>query len=139
MRYRLLPQTAAAKPQIKIADIYEEALAGYDVRPYRGELTLFLAELHLAGFHNHLGGWGELAQDGVPLFSLRISPRGSLVEPYVGQLAASCVVALTGRWKIRKSLCTNLAWNSLARISLAAVRRQRNWSTRKREGSRLKR
>jgi thioesterase domain-containing protein len=88
LRHRLLPDAAATTPHARIADIYEEALAQYDVRPYPGELTLFLAERHLAGYHAHLGGWGEVAQGGVRLFSLPISPRGSLVEPYVGQLAA---------------------------------------------------
>jgi thioesterase domain-containing protein/acyl carrier protein len=87
-RHRLLPDAAAATPQAKIAAIYEEALARYDVRPYSGELTLFLAERHLAGYHDRLGGWGEVAQGGLRLFSLPISPRGSLVEPHVGQLAA---------------------------------------------------
>jgi thioesterase domain-containing protein/acyl carrier protein len=85
--HRLLPDAAAATPQAKLADIYEEAFAQYDVRPYPGELTVFLAERHLAGFHAHLGGWGEVAQGGVRFFSLPISPRGSLVEPHVGQLA----------------------------------------------------
>jgi thioesterase domain-containing protein len=88
LRHRLLPDAATATPQAKLADIYEQALAQYDVRPYPGELTLFLAERHLAGFHDHWGGWGDVAQGGVRLFSLPISPRGSLVEPYVGHLAA---------------------------------------------------
>ena len=88
LRHRFLPDAAAATPQTRIADIYEEALAQYDVRPYPGELTVFLAERHLAGYHTPLGGWGEVAQGGVRLFSLPISPRGSLVEPYVQQLAA---------------------------------------------------
>jgi thioesterase domain-containing protein len=88
LRHRFLPDAAAATPHARIADISEEALAQYDVRPYPGELTVFLAERHLAGYHAHLGGWGEVAQGGVRLFSLPISPRGSLVEPYVQQLAA---------------------------------------------------
>jgi thioesterase domain-containing protein len=88
IRHHFLPETGAPTPRAKIADIYEEALAQYDVRPYPGELTLFLAERHLAGFHDRLGGWGEVAQGGVRLFSLPISPRGSLVEPYVAQLGA---------------------------------------------------
>jgi amino acid adenylation domain-containing protein len=88
LRHRLLPNAAATTPHARIADIYEEALTQYDVKPYPGELTLFLAERHLSGYHAHLGGWGEVAQGGVRLFSLPISPRGSLVEPYVGQLAA---------------------------------------------------
>lgn len=87
LRYRLSPNAAGVPPQIKIADIYEQALIRYDVKPYPGALTIILAERHLAGFPRHLGGWGEVAQDGVQVFSLPISPRGSLVEPYVEQLA----------------------------------------------------
>jgi acyl transferase domain-containing protein/thioesterase domain-containing protein len=88
LRHSLAPEGTAAAPQAKLADIYEEALAQYEVRPYPGELTVFLAERHLAGFRAPMGGWGEVAKGGVRLFSLPISPRGSLVEPYVGQLAA---------------------------------------------------
>jgi malonyl CoA-acyl carrier protein transacylase/thioesterase domain-containing protein/acyl carrier protein len=87
LRHRLLRDATTATSQARLADIYEEALAQYDVRPYPGELTVFLAERHLAGYHDRLGGWGDVAQGGVRLFSLPISPRGSLVEPYVGQLA----------------------------------------------------
>ena len=88
LRDRFQTHSAAPAPQAKIADIYEEALAHYEVRPYPGELTLFLAKRHLAGFHDRLGGWGDVAQGGVRLHSLPISPRGSLVEPHVRQLAA---------------------------------------------------
>ena len=88
LRDRFQTHAAAPAPQAKIADIYEEALAHYEVRPYPGELTLFLAKRHLAGFHDRLGGWGDVAQSGVRLHSLPISPRGSLVEPHVRQLAA---------------------------------------------------
>jgi len=87
LRHDLQPDANLAKPQPKIADVYEEALAQYEVRSYPGELTLFLAEHHLAGYPDCLGGWGDVAQGGVRLFSLPISPRGSLVEPHVGQLA----------------------------------------------------
>jgi thioesterase domain-containing protein/acyl carrier protein len=87
LRHRLLPDGAAAAPHARLADIYEEAFEQYEVRPYPGELTVFLAERHLAGFRAPLGGWGKVAQGGVRLFSLPISPRGTLVEPYVGQLA----------------------------------------------------
>jgi hypothetical protein len=74
--------------QAKLADIYEEALTRYDVQPYPGELTLFVVERHLAGFDAHLGGWGEFAQQGVRVYSLPFKPRGSLIEPYVRQLAS---------------------------------------------------
>ena len=78
---------AVARPPASVADVYEEAFAQYEVKPYPGELTVFLAERHLAGFNSPLGGWGSVAQGGVRLFSLPISPRGSLIEPYVGDLA----------------------------------------------------
>ena len=88
--HRLMPDAVAARPQAKTAaiyELYEKALAQYDVKPYPGELTVFLAERHLAGFHAPLGGWGEVAQGGVRFFSLPISPRFSLGEPCVVQLA----------------------------------------------------
>ncbi len=84
--HRLLADSAASPPA-SVAEIYEEAFAQYEVKPYPGELTVFLAQRHLAGFNSPLGGWGQVAQGGVRLFSLPISPRGSLVEPYVGDLA----------------------------------------------------
>ena len=87
LRHRLAPNGDVPEPRAKLADIYEDALVQYDVRPYPGELTLFLAERHLAGFDVPLGGWEEIAQSGVQLHSLPFSPRGSLIEPYVGQLA----------------------------------------------------
>ena len=87
LRDRFQTHSAAPAPQAKIADIYEEALLIMKSEPYPGELTVFLAKRHLAGFTLALGGWGEVAQGGVQLLSLPISPRGSLVEPYVGHLA----------------------------------------------------
>ena len=86
LRHRLLADAKAAPPA-NVAAIYEEAFAQYDVKPYPGELTVFLADRHLAGFDSPLGGWGQIAQGGVRLFSLPISPRGSLVEPFVADLA----------------------------------------------------
>jgi amino acid adenylation domain-containing protein len=88
LQHRFLPGSASAMPHIKIADIYEDALVRYDVRPYPGELSVFMAGHHLAGFDDPLGGWGQVAQGGVRLYSLPCSPRGSLIEPYVRQLAA---------------------------------------------------
>jgi amino acid adenylation domain-containing protein len=88
LRTRLLPDSQRPTMPAKLADIYEEGFDHYEVRPYPGELTVFLAKHHLAGFDIPLGGWGEVAQGGVQLFSLPMGPRGSLVEPYVGQLAA---------------------------------------------------
>ncbi|MGO8795977.1 MAG: amino acid adenylation domain-containing protein [Candidatus Sulfotelmatobacter sp.] len=87
LRHSLQP-TAVAAPPTRLADVYEDAFAKYDVKPYPGELTVFLAKRHLMGFRTDLGGWAKVAQGGVRLYPLPISPRGSLVEPYVGQLAS---------------------------------------------------
>jgi amino acid adenylation domain-containing protein len=75
-------------PHIKVSDAFEQALLQYEVKRYPGELTLFMAQRHLAGMGDGLGGWGQVAEGGVRLFILPISPRGSLVEPYVQVLAA---------------------------------------------------
>ena len=87
LRHSLQPNAVAAPPT-RLADVYEDAFAKYDVKPYPGELTVFLAKRHLMGFRTELGGWAKIAPGGVRLFPLPISPRGSLVEPYVGQLAS---------------------------------------------------
>jgi thioesterase domain-containing protein len=88
LHHRLKPGNDLHVPRAKLADIYEDALTRYDVQPYPGELTLFLPERHLAGFDVPLGGWEGIAQGGVRVYSLPFSPRGSLIEPYVRQLAS---------------------------------------------------
>lgn len=88
LRDRLFPDQQALTVPTKLADVYEEGFDRYEVKPYPGELTVFLAEHHLAGFDVSLGGWEKVAQGGVQFFSLPIGPRGSLVEPYVSELAA---------------------------------------------------
>jgi thioesterase domain-containing protein len=87
LRIRFIPDSASPALRAKLADLYEGALNNYDVKPYPGELTLFIAERHLAGFGVPLGGWKNVAERGVRLHSLPFSPRGSLIEPYVRRLA----------------------------------------------------
>ncbi len=87
LRHRLLANSNSTPPRAKLSDIYDEAQLQYDIRPYPGELTLFFAEHHLAGFDVPLGGWEGIAAGGVRFHSLPFSPRGSLIEPYVKQLA----------------------------------------------------
>lgn len=96
----LAPRRAPAPPGCfrrvsprQVADVYDEALVQYDVKLSPGELTVFLTERRLAGFADPLGDWGEVAQGGVRLFSFHISPKGSLVKPYVRKLAAWCAAA----------------------------------------------
>jgi len=87
----ILPDAAVATPQAKIADIYEEVLAQYDVRPY--SKVAFGSSLVLSVF-------------------------GSLVEPYVGQLAAILRSCLDRAIENSKIVVPNV-WNLLARISPA--------------------
>jgi len=75
-------------PHVKVSGAFDQALLQYQVKPYPGELTLFMAQRHLAGMEDHLGGWGQVAKGGVRLFTLPLSPRGSLVEAHVHLLAA---------------------------------------------------
>jgi thioesterase domain-containing protein len=81
------PRDPEEPKPIKVADVYEKGLAEYVAKPYPGEITLFMPERHLAGLTNRLGGWENVAEGGVRLYSLPISPKGSLTEPYVGFLA----------------------------------------------------
>jgi hypothetical protein len=83
IRHRLQPGSASVAPVAKLADIYDQADEQFEVRPYPGELTLFFAERHLAGFAIPFGGWGGIAEGGLRLYSLPFSSRGSLIEPYV--------------------------------------------------------
>jgi len=82
-----LPRAAEEFHHIRVADLYERALEEYDVKPFPGELTVLQPERQLAGFSDPSSGWASVAQGGLQLFTLPIAPRGSLVEPYVGQLA----------------------------------------------------
>jgi amino acid adenylation domain-containing protein len=81
------PHPTASLPIAKLADVYDEAHEHYDIKPYPGELTLFFAEKHLAGFNVPLGGWEGVATGGARLYSIPCYSRGSLIEPYVKHLA----------------------------------------------------
>ena len=88
LRCRHLHAVPEALSPAKVAQIYEQALARYDVKAYPGELVLFLTDRHTAGFPDRLGGWAEVAQAGVRLFSVPANPGGSLIGPAVEQVAA---------------------------------------------------
>lgn len=113
----LRPDASAEFHHLKLADLYDQALDQYNVKPYPGELTVFLTERNLAGFGDPLGGWGEVAQGGVRLFPLPISPKGSLVEPYVRELAAMLRNCLDRAAERHRRASPESPWN------LAAVRR----------------
>jgi thioesterase domain-containing protein len=91
---RGLPPIPNALPAGEIAKIYEQALAQYTVKPYSGEVVLFLTDRHPAGFPEHLGGWAEVAQGGVRAFRVPSNPGGSLEGPaaqHVAQLLRNCL------------------------------------------------
>jgi acyl transferase domain-containing protein/thioesterase domain-containing protein len=73
---------------LKVADAFDKALTQYQINPYPGKLTIFMAKRRLAGMGDPLGGWGQVAEGGMQLIILPISARGSLVEPHVQVLAA---------------------------------------------------
>ncbi len=72
---------------LRIADVYETALAAHDIKPYPGAITLFMPKQCLMGMTDPLGGWGGVVQGGIRLHTLPFRPKGSLTEPYVGQVA----------------------------------------------------
>jgi len=91
---------------VKVADAFDKALEGYEVKPYPGVLTVFVAERHLAGMSDRFDGWEKVAEGGVRLFILPISPRGSLIEPFVQVLAArldECIEDATNHRLDRKT------------------------------------
>jgi len=72
----------------QVAEAFDRAQERYEIKPYPGELTVFVAQRHLAGMADPQDGWGGVAQGGLRVFTLPISPRGSLLEPFVQDLAA---------------------------------------------------
>ena len=73
---------------LKVAEAYDQALERYDVQPYSGKVALFIAKKSLMGFKVPKGGWGETIKDGLEVYTLPINPRGSMVDPYVRDLAS---------------------------------------------------
>ena len=48
---------------------------------------MFVARRRLLGLSDPLYGWGDIPTGGVELYELPVNPRGSLIEPYVEELA----------------------------------------------------
>lgn len=57
------------------------------VRPYPDELVILKARQHWAGMGDQQNGGAHIAEGGVRLFTLPLSPKGSVVEPHVQILA----------------------------------------------------
>jgi thioesterase domain-containing protein len=73
---------------VRVADVYEKALADHDIKPYPGDITLFMPKHCLMGMTDPRGGWDGVVQGGIRLHTLPFGPKGSLTEPYVGQVAS---------------------------------------------------
>jgi hypothetical protein len=74
-------------PHINLNKINDQANAEYLPKTYKGRITLFRPKTHYAGYTEHDFGWGGVAQGGVEVHVLQVNPRGSLVEPFVQELA----------------------------------------------------
>ena len=86
-------------PHINLTKINDKAHLEYSPKAYKGRITLFRPRTHYAGYTDHNFGWGGVAQGGVEVHVLQVNPRGSLVEPFVQELAGElnrCIGKTTG-------------------------------------------
>jgi amino acid adenylation domain-containing protein len=74
-------------PHIDLTKANDAAHLNYLPKSYVGKITLFRPKEHFAGLNQYDFGWGEVAQQGVEVRTLPVYPRGSLVEPFVRELA----------------------------------------------------
>ena len=72
---------------IRVADVWDRALSDCEIKPYDGEITLFMPKHHLMGMDDPKGGWEGIAKGGLVLHSLACRPKGSLTDPYAGEVA----------------------------------------------------
>jgi amino acid adenylation domain-containing protein len=79
---------------LKVGKAFDEALTRYEVKPYRGRVALFLACKALMGFNAPKGGWGDVIEEGLEVYTMPINPRGSMVEPHVRNLATKLRILL---------------------------------------------
>jgi hypothetical protein len=86
-------------PHINLTKINDQADLEYLPKPYKGKITLFRPKNHFAGYKEHDFGWGGVAQGGVEVHVLQVNPRGTLVEPFVRELARElkdCIEKISG-------------------------------------------
>jgi amino acid adenylation domain-containing protein len=86
-------------PHVNLSKINDQAHLKYSPKTYEGRIALFRPKTHYAGYTEHDFGWGGVAQGGVEVHVLQVNPRGSLVEPFVQELARElnyCLEKITG-------------------------------------------
>ena len=89
----------AKYPHINLNEINDQAHLEYSPKPFNGRITLFRPKTHYAGYSEPDFGWGEVAQSGVEVHVLQVYPRGTLVEPFVQNLAMElkhCMAKISG-------------------------------------------
>ncbi|RJQ58217.1 MAG: non-ribosomal peptide synthetase [Desulfobacteraceae bacterium] len=83
-------------PHVNLTRINDAAYIKYTPKTYRGRITLFRPKKHYSGYTLNDFGWGEVAQGGVDVRTLPVNPRGSLVEPFVQELARELALSIAG-------------------------------------------
>lgn len=89
---------------VKIADVYDKALAEHEIVPYPGVITIFKTEYSLMGMDMPLDGWARVARDGVREIKLPFGPKASLTEPFVQLVAVQlrkCMDEASQEWYAR--------------------------------------
>ena len=111
LRHSLQPNAVAAPPS-RLADVYEDAFAKYDVKPYPGELTVFLAKRHLLGFRTELGEAGErLHQAACGFFRYPLVLAAVSSSPMLASSHPSCALAWIAPLKTQRPPRPSRAWN----------------------------
>jgi amino acid adenylation domain-containing protein len=89
---------------INLTKINDLAHLEYLPKPYNGRIILFRPKKHYAGYNKEDFGWGEVAQGGVEVHTLPVSPRGTLVEPFVRELAQELNHCIEKRGSLREEI-----------------------------------
>ncbi len=73
---------------IKVDEAFDHALTKYFPQKYPGRITLFVPNRLPVGFKDpQTYGFGEVAEEGINRIEIPVYPRGTLIEPYVKDLA----------------------------------------------------
>lgn len=81
-------------PHLKVREAFDNANERYEIKPYNGRVAVFLTKKRFIGFNSPKGGWGDAINNGLEVYTLPINPHGSMIEPYVRDLAAMVRILL---------------------------------------------
>lgn len=95
------PARPAPGPASSRPDLFEhnlQAMLNYEVKPYRGRVTLFRARQGSPRIHSDpLGGWGDIAGGGVEVIEVPGTHNSMLEQPHVsalGEAISHCIARL---------------------------------------------